>query len=263
MSNKALVQVRDLVVERDGRRICAVESFEVLPGQHWAVIGANGSGKSTLLSVLAARLWPTSGHVDLLGERVGRTDMRALRGRLGLLSSSLTRQLREQLVAHDVVVTGRDGALEPWWVTYSEEDHRRADSMLEQLGLRGYGPRELSSMSEGERTTVMLARVLMAEPEVLLLDEPASGLDLGARERLLGLLDTLARDLATPRVMVSHHLEELPASTSHAIVFKSGSVIAQGAAEDVITSGVISEAFDVDVTVERLGHGRYVVHAKS
>ncbi len=263
MSNGVLLRVRDVVVEREGRTICCVESLDVAPGQHWAVIGANGSGKSTLLSVLAARLWPSSGTVDLLGERVGRTDLRALRGRLGLLSSSLTRQLREQLETHDVVVTGRDGALEPWWTTYSEEDHRRADAILAHLGLHGSERRDLASLSEGERTTVMLARVLMAEPEVLLLDEPASGLDLGARERLLGLLDTLAQEGETPRVMVSHHLEELPASTSHAIVFKSGSVIAQGAAEDVITSGVISEAFDVDVTVERLSHGRYVVHAKS
>jgi len=263
MSSPALASAQALVVERDSRVICSVEAFEVLPGQHWAVIGPNGSGKSTLLSVLSARLWPTSGRVYLLGEQVGRTDLRALRGRLGLLSSTLSRQLREQLVAHDVVVTGRDGALEPWWVIYDDADHRRADAMLARLGMAGYRDRTLESMSEGERTTVLLARVLMAEPELLLLDEPASGLDLGARERLLGLLDDLALSPGTPRIMVSHHLEELPASTSHALVFKSGHVLAQGEAGEVITSEVISEAFEVSVEVERHDQGRYFVRSKT
>ncbi len=263
MNSEALVSISGLVVERDSRVICSVESLEVLSGQHWAVIGPNGSGKSTLLSVLSARLWPTEGQVSLLGERIGRTDLRALRGRLGLLSSTLARQLREQLVAHDVVVTGRDGALEPWWVTYDDADHIRADAMLAQLGMGSYRNRTLESMSEGERTTVLLARVLMAEPALLLLDEPASGLDLGARERLLGLLDAIALDPGTPRIMVSHHLEELPASTSHALVFKDGRIVAQGAASEVIASEVISEAFEVNVEVERHGHGRYVVRSKA
>jgi iron complex transport system ATP-binding protein len=148
-------------------------------------------------------------------------------------------------------------------VTYDDADHIRADAMLAQLGMGSYRNRTLESMSEGERTTVLLARVLMAEPALLLLDEPASGLDLGARERLLGLLDAIALDPGTPRIMVSHHLEELPASTSHALVFKDGRIVAQGAASEVIASEVISEAFEVNVEVERHGHGRYVVRSKA
>lgn len=262
MTTNELVSVQGLRVERSGKVICAVESLEILPGQHWAVLGPNGSGKSTLLSVLAGRVRSSRGVVDLLGERLGRTDVRALRAKLGLLGSSLARQFREQLSVHDLVVMGRDGALEPWWSTYSLEDHERADRVLGRVGMAHFAERELQSLSEGERTTVLLARVLMAEPALLLLDEPAAGLDLGARERLLALLDELAKDLGTPRIMVSHHLEELPASTSHAMVFKSGRIIAQGLADQAITSAVVSDAFSVEVKVGRLSNGRFFVHAK-
>jgi iron complex transport system ATP-binding protein len=164
-------------------------------------------------------------------------------------------------LAHDVVVTGSDGALEPWWNTYDEELHQRARALLSQLGIGHLDGRPLASLSEGERTTVMLARVLMAEPKMILLDEPATGLDLGARERLMVLLDDLANTGGPPRVMVSHHLEELPASTTHALIMKAGGVLAQGPARDVMTSDVISEAFEVHVTVVRSEHGRYFVQA--
>lgn len=255
-------RIDDLTVVRDGRTILAVEHLEIASQDRWVLLGPNGSGKSTLLSVLAGRLWPTAGSVELLGERLGRVDLRDLRPRLGLLSSSLARQLRTDVGVHDVVVTGLDGALEPWWREYPEAAHRMADRLLDEVGAGHLSRSSFGVISDGERAKVLLARLLIAEPELLCLDEPAAGLDLGAREQLLQrLAHVFDRQASTAVVLVTHHLEEIPPGLTHAAILSAGRVLVSGPVDVAISSHSISTAFDVDVEVERHDGGRYSARA--
>ena len=175
------VRVEDVSVVRDGRAILDRVSWQVARGERWVLLGPNGSGKTTLLAVIGSSLWPTSGVVELLGERLGRVDMRELRRRIAVVSASVARQLRPGISALDVVLTGRTAALETWWHKYSEEDRDEAASLLDDAGFggRAFAERPFGLLSEGERQQVLLARALMSQPELLLLDEPAAGLDLG------------------------------------------------------------------------------------
>jgi iron complex transport system ATP-binding protein len=224
--------------------------WTVRHGERWVILGPNGSGKTTLLTLAGARLWPSSGTVEILGARLGRVDVRTLRPRLALVSGSVTRQLRADLPARHVVVSGRHGALETWWHTYSAEDWAEADRLLDEAGFAAIAARPFGVISEGERQHVLLARALMSHPEVLLLDEPAAGLDLGARERLVSRLGMLAADPHSPTmVMVTHHCEEIPRGFTHAGLVRQGKLVAAGAIEDVITSGLVSSCFDIAVTV--------------
>jgi iron complex transport system ATP-binding protein len=260
----SVVSIRDLGVVRDGRIILSIPELTIRSGERWALLGPNGSGKSTLLSVISGRLWPTSGEVEILGFRFGKVDLRMLRSRLGLLSASVSRQLRPALSAHDVVVTGVDGALEPWWRDYSEAEHGRADELLRDLGIGHLAQKQIGVISEGERAQVLLARVLIADPELLCLDEPAAGLDLGARERLLErLASLLASPVTSPVVLVTHHLEELPVGLTHAALLRGGEVVAHGEIDAVVTSTRISTAFDVDVEVTRHRDGRFSARGRS
>ncbi|HEY1827033.1 MAG TPA: ATP-binding cassette domain-containing protein, partial [Acidimicrobiales bacterium] len=219
-------------------------------GERWVLLGPNGSGKTTLLQVAGARLWPTEGQVEVLGARLGRVDVRTLRPRISLVSGSVTRQLRADLPARDVVASGRHGALETWWHRYSAEDWARADLLLERGGVSSVADRPFGVISEGERQQVLLARALMGEPELLLLDEPFAGLDLGARERLLSSLRVLMADAGSPPVvLVTHHCEEIPPGITHAGLMRRGRLMAAGPLEEVITSASVSSCFEVDVSV--------------
>ena len=201
------------------------------------MLGPNGSGKTTLLRVAGMRLLPTRGTVEVLGERYGSTDARALRTRVAFVSQTLLRSLRPTLSTHDAVLTGRYAALEPWWHRYAPSDHERAYQLLDAVGLGGASRREFGVLSEGERQQVLLARALMAEPELLLLDEPAAGLDLGARERLVTHLASLAADPRTPPlVVVTHHIEEIPPGTTHAALLRGGRMVRAGPVGEVLTS---------------------------
>ena len=258
-----VVLCRDLTVVHDGRTVLSVPEFDIHEGERWALLGPNGSGKTTLLSVIAGRQWPSSGEVTLLGHRLGRVDVRELRVRLGFLSAAVTRSLRPRISAHDVVVTGVDGALEPWWRTYDDADHRRADGLLASLGLAEAADRQVGVLSEGERAKVLLARLLMAEPALLCLDEPAAGLDLGARESLISLLgELMASPDPAPVVLVTHHLEELPSGLTHAALLRDGSPIAIGPIDEVITTELVSKAFDIDVVVEKFEDGRFSARSR-
>jgi iron complex transport system ATP-binding protein len=250
----SLVAIR---VVRDGRPLVDGVDWEVGAGERWALLGPNGSGKTTLLRVAGMQLLPTSGTVEVLGERYGSTDARALRRRVAYVSQSLLRGLHPALRAHDAVVTGRTGALEPYWHTYSDDDHARADALLAAAGLTDARQRALGVLSEGERQQVLLARALMAEPELLLLDEPAAGLDLGARERLVSRLAALAANPATPPlVLVTHHIEEIPPGVTHVALLRAGRFVASGAAREVLTDAHVSACFGVDVTVDAVD-GRF------
>ena len=224
--------------------------WRVGAGDRWVVLGPNGSGKTTLLQVAGARLWPTAGTVEVLGARLGEIDVRALRPRIALVSSAVTRQLRAELAARDVVVSGRHGALETWWNRYSDEDWQKADRLLALGRVAELGNRPFGVISEGERQQVLLARALMSDPELLLLDEPFAGLDLGARERLLARLAAVAADPGSPPiVLVTHHCEEIPPGFTHGALVSDGQMVASGPLSDVVTSARVSACFGVDVTV--------------
>lgn len=224
--------------------------WRVAAEDRWVVLGPNGSGKTTLLQVAGARLWPTTGTVEILGARLGEIDVRTLRPRVALVSGAVTRQLRADLVARDVVVSGRHGALETWWNRYSDEDWEKADRLLALGRVAELGNRPFGVISEGERQQVLLARALMSDPELLLLDEPFAGLDLGARERLLARLAAVAADPGSPPiVLVTHHCEEIPPGFTHGALVSDGQMVASGPLSDVVTSARVSACFGVDVTV--------------
>jgi iron complex transport system ATP-binding protein len=265
-------------VVRDGRPILDGICWEVDAGERWVILGPNGSGKSTLLQVAGARLWPTSGVVEVLGERLGRVDVRSLRSRVALVGGSVVRQLRAELSVREVVVTGKYGALEPWWQSYKPEDWKEADRLLAASagsnaaglgvsaglgGSAGLGERAFGVISEGERQRVLLARALMGRPELLLLDEPAAGLDLGARERLVTWLAVLATDpTVPPTVLVTHHAEEIPQGVTLAALMSEGRLLSSGPLDQVLTSESVSECFGLSVTVGREG-GRWWSRAGS
>jgi iron complex transport system ATP-binding protein len=245
-----VISLTDVAVRREGTVVLQGVTWQVLPGERWAILGPNGSGKTTLLQVAAARMWPSAGVVEILGARLGRVDMRTLRPRISLVSGAVTRQLRADLPARDVVVSGRHAALETWWHTYSAQDWDRADRLLADGGVGPIAHRPFGVISEGERQQVLLARALMGEPEILLLDEPFAGLDLGARERLLVRLSALATDpLSPPLALVTHHCEEIPPGITHAGLIRRGGLLARGSLPEVMTSELVSACFEVPVTV--------------
>jgi len=236
----------------DGTPILTGVDWRVEADQRWVVVGANGSGKTSLLRLAGAQCRPTTGTVDVLGERLGRTDLRELRRRIGIASVAVSEQLRPGVSVHDAVVTARFGALEAWWHDYTPADHRRADELLTLMGCRSLLTRPLATLSQGERQRAMLARALMPEPGLLLLDEPAAGLDLPARERLVDRLAVLAADpTAPPMVLVTHHLEEIPPGTTHALLLRGGRVVAGGPVEATLTSEHLSSAFELAVRAEQ------------
>lgn len=236
-------------------------TWSVGAGERWVVLGPNGSGKTTTMRLASGYDHPTSGTVDILGGRLGRVDVRRLRERLGLTSAELTKQLRPELAAVDVVLAGRHAALETWWHTYTAADRRRAAGLLAAAGLAGRADHPFGTLSEGERQQVQLARTLMGRPELLLLDEPNAGLDLGARERLLHRLAGLAADGdAPPMVLVTHHLEEIPAGFTHLLLLRAGRVLAAGPLDGVLTDATLTECFGLPLRVIRHGD-RYACHA--
>jgi len=273
-----VLRLEGVSVVRGGCSILDAVDWEVAPGQRWVVLGPNGSGKSTLIQVAGARLWPTRGQVEVLGERLGHVDMRTLRSRVALVGGSVIRQLRPDLSALEVVVTGLYGALEPWWHDYTEQDWSTAAELLGRATSvdrsRMGGPetpqardgdpiddRPFAVLSEGERQRVLLARALMARPELLLLDEPAAGLDLGAREELVSGLAGLAEDPhAPPLVLVTHHTEEIPPGFTHAALVRRGRIQAAGELDLVLTSELVSACFGLELTVGREG-GRWWTRA--
>ena len=250
MSRAPAVALSGVTVRREGFPVLSGVDWRVDTADRWVVLGPNGSGKTTLLQVAAARLWPTAGTVEVLGARLGRVDVRTLRPRVALVSGAVTRQLRPDLPARDVVASGRFGALETWWNSYTPGDWEKADGLLARGGVAELGGRPFGVISEGERQQVLLARALMSDPELVLLDEPFAGLDLGARERLLGQLAALASDLESPPVvLVTHHCEEIPPGFTHGGLVRGGTLMAAGALREVITSENVSACFGVDVTV--------------
>jgi iron complex transport system ATP-binding protein len=243
-----VLSLRGASLVRDGRELLADVDWTVLPRERWVVLGPNGSGKTTLLRIASLWLHPSRGTVRVLGEELGRTDVRPLRARVGVASAALADRLRVDLTVDDVVVTGRRGALEPWWHTYDDADRAAAAGALRRLGADHLSGRLFGTLSSGERQRVQLARTLAGDPELLLLDEPSAGLDLGAREDLLARLGALAADPATaPTVLVTHHVEEIPTGFTHALLLRAGRVVAAGPIGPTLTAANLGEAFGIPV----------------
>ena len=256
------MEIENLSVRRGGKTILGPLNWQVLEGQRWVVLGPNGAGKTTLLQVCSSLIHPTSGSIKILGEQLGRVDVFELRTRIGLTSSALVEQLPADELVIDVVLTAAYAMLGRWQEKYDLWDESRAMALLTALGVRELGDRNFGSLSEGEKKRVQIARALMADPELLLLDEPASSLDLGGREDLLKRIEVFAKDpLAPATVIVTHHIEEIPTGTTHALLLKEGSEVAKGDINTVITDLNLSNAYGLPISVQSEG-GRFFARAR-
>jgi iron complex transport system ATP-binding protein len=250
-----------IVMRRGTTTILDGVTFRVHAGERWLILGANGSGKTSLVRIAGLYEHPTSGTV--LGERLGRTDVRVLRRRIGFASAALADQLRPNLTALDVVRTARYAALEPWWHRYTAEDDERALACLERMGVGRFAAREIGTLSSGERQRVLLARTLMNDPAIILLDEPSARLDLGGREQLVEALDELGADpTAPPTVVVTHHVDDIPPTSTHVLLLRRGSVLRMGPIEEVLDGPSLSATFGLDLEVERRPNGRFSAWAR-
>jgi iron complex transport system ATP-binding protein len=251
------LQCSNVSLTIDGARIVDGVSWTVQPEERWVILGANGAGKTTLLRIAALYLHPSTGTIDVLGERLGRTDVRSLRERIAFSSPALAARLEPSMTAAEVVMTQRYAALAPWWHQYTSADRARALELLREWRCDALADHKLPTLSAGERQRVLLARTLMNEPGIVLLDEPTAGLDVGGREELVRDLAQWARAADRPPiVLVTHHLEEIPPGFTHALVMKHARVLTQGPIADVVTSAVLSDAFDLRLEVVP-ADGRY------
>ena len=261
MDARPVLRLDRVTVVRGGTTVLHDLSWCVRDGERWVLLGPNGSGKTTIVDLAAGYLFPSTGTVDVLGSRLGQVDVRSLRPRLGLTSADLSKQLRPDVTAVDVVMSGRHGALETWWHDYGAADREGALLLLERGGVARLADHPYRTLSEGERQQVLLARALAVEPELLLLDEPNAGLDMGAREALVHRLGRLAADPSCPpMVLVTHHVEEIPTGFTHGLVLRAGRVLAAGPLGEVLGDAVLSDCFGLRLQVVRHG-ARWSCHA--
>jgi iron complex transport system ATP-binding protein len=259
----AVLQFTDVTVRRGAKVLLDRISWTVEEDERWAVLGPNGAGKTTLLQIAAAILHPSSGEAYVLGERLGRVDVFELRPRIGLASAALAQRIPNNERVTDVVVSAGYSVLGRWREAYGRLDVRRADKLLARLGMAGMGERSYGTLSEGERKRVQIARALMTDPELLLLDEPAAGMDLGGREDLIRRLTRLAEDADAPAsVLVTHHVEELPPGITHVLLLREAQVVASGLARDVLTAELLSQTFGLPLSIERRD-GRWYARASA
>jgi iron complex transport system ATP-binding protein len=248
----AVLQFVEVTVRRGQKTLLDAIDWTVEEDERWAVLGPNGAGKTTLLQIAAANLHPTSGAAYVFGERLGRVDVFELRPRIGLASAALADRIPGGELVRDVVVSAGYSVLGRWREAYSRLDVRRAEGLLERMGVGGFAERRYGTLSQGEKARVQIARALMTDPELLLLDEPAAGMDLGGREDLLHRLTRFADDPDAPAsVLVTHHVEELPPGITHVLLLRDGGVVAAGLARDVLTDEHLSTAFGLPLSVER------------
>lgn len=246
-----ILSVNNVTVVRDGNPIISNLNWSVQEGQHWIIMGPNGAGKTTLVSLLTGLMFPTSGSVTVLGEQLGKTNVRELRTRIGLSSAALANVMPPRETVFDAVLTAAHGVTGRWRERYGAQDEDRAHFMLNEWGITHLSHRIIGTLSEGERKRVQIARALMADPEMLILDEPAAGLDVAGREDLIVRLSTLAANPMAPAlILVTHHVEEIPPNFTDALLLSHGSVSARGPISDIIASGPMSQAFEYPLWVE-------------
>ncbi len=259
----AVLELVDVTVRRGDSVLLDRVSWTVEEDERWVVLGPNGAGKTTLLQIASAQLFPTQGSVEVLEERLGSVDVFELRPRIGLTSAALAERIPRHETVHDVVVSAAYGVLGRWREMYDDLDHDRAESLLRELGAKHLAPRTFGTLSEGERKRVQIARALMSDPELLLLDEPAAGLDLCGREDLVSTLSMLAYDPDSPAtVLVSHHVEEIPPGFTHALMLRQGRVVAAGLLDQTVTEQNLSATFGMPLTVSH-DEGRWAARRRT
>ena len=250
MTTSTVLELSDVSVRRGETTILGPLNFKISPGERWVVLGPNGAGKTTLLQILATKIFPTSGSVWVLGKQMGRVDLFELRTRIGLCGAPIAQEIPDDEKVRDVVLTAAYAILGRWNEDYDLWDESRAIALLTTFGVRDLGERLYGSLSEGEKKRTQIARALMADPELLLLDEPAGGLDVGGREDLLRRFANFSSDPTAPAtILVTHHIEEIPIGTTHALLLKNGQIAVSGPVESVITSEHISAIFNEKITV--------------
>lgn len=244
----------DVTVRRSGREIVSHVTWRVQEGERWVVLGSNGAGKTTVLQLAATRMHPSAGTVHVLEEQLGRVDVFELRPRIGFASAALGENIDRDERVLDVVLTASYGMTGRWRESYEDMDTDRAMSLLTAFGMARFADRTYGTLSEGERKRTQIARSLMTDPELLLLDEPAAGLDLGGREELVAALAELAGDPASPvTVLVTHHVEEIPPGFTHVLLLRDGGVLAAGPVAETLTAENLSATFGLPLEVTRHG----------
>ena len=257
----AVVELAGVSIVRNGSTLINNISWEIDESDRWVIIGPNGAGKTTLLQVISAQIHPSSGVAGLLGEVLGTVDVFELRPRIGLTSAALAERIPRGERVHDVVVSASYAVVGRWREQYDELDHERASELLAKLGIDRLANRTFGTLSEGERKRVQIARALMTDPELLLLDEPAAGLDLAGRESLVTTLGELAQDQYAPAtVLVTHHVEEIPNGITHAMLLKAGEIMAAGPLRDTLTADNLTKTFEVDLSLVE-ADGRWAARA--
>jgi iron complex transport system ATP-binding protein len=259
----AVLEFADVTVRRGRATLLDRVSWTVEDDERWVVLGPNGAGKTTLLQVASAQIHPTSGVAGILDEVLGTVDVFELRPRIGITSAAFTDRIPRAERVHDVVVSASYGVVGRWREAYDGLDHERATDLLVEVGAQHLADRTFGTLSEGERKRVQIARALMTDPELLLLDEPAAGLDLGGREDLVSTMSVLANDPGSPAtVLVSHHVEEIPPGFTHALLLRQGQVVASGPMADVITEPHLSDTFGMSLVVNHVD-GRYAARRRT
>ncbi|MEV8563985.1 ABC transporter ATP-binding protein [Streptomyces sp. NPDC051322] len=252
-----VLELLDVSVVRDGHALVEDVSWAVKEGERWVVLGPNGAGKTTLLNIASSYLFPTTGTAAILGERLGKpgTDVFELRPRIGMAGAAMAEKMPRRQTVLQVVLTAAYGMTATWNEDYEEVDEQRARAFLDRLGMTEFLDRRFGTLSEGERKRTLIARAMMTDPELLLLDEPAAGLDLGGREDLVRRLGRLAQDPYAPSmVMVTHHVEEIAPGFTHVLMIRQGKVLAAGPMATELTSRNLSLCFGLPLLVEQRGN---------
>jgi iron complex transport system ATP-binding protein len=258
----AVLELADVTVKRGQATLLDGVDWMVEDDERWVILGPNGAGKTTLMQLCSAQIHPTSGIVGILGEVVGTVDVFELRPRIGWTSAAVADRIPRHEVVRDVVVSASYGVVGRWRERYDELDHERAEQLLVEVGAKALLDRTFGTLSEGERKRVQIARALMTDPELLILDEPAAGLDLGGREDLVSTLSVLAMDEYSPAtILVSHHVEEIPPGFTHALLLREGRVTAAGPLPEVMTEELLSETFGMRLSL-REEDGRYAARRR-